>query len=111
MYLFFVNTNKKFEKYATFSDTYYWMREECTYLATSSSSSSGESNSGSCTSIFDYDFYSHDLEGNYYIYIDYYGGETDNNLKSYINNYRNYLVDQGLPNNIAARLMSYEEAR
>ena len=54
--------------------------------------------------------FSQDSQGKYYVYRTNTGDDTDNNLKLYVNNYKDYLVEQGLPNSIDARLMSYEEA-
>ena len=98
----------------TFSDTDYWMRENCTYSAASSSSSSSSSSSesglNSCEDVFDYDNYSQDSY-EYYLYRNFKNNDTENNLVDYINNYKEYLkYDLGVYEILDARLMSYEEA-
>jgi len=46
-----------------------------------------------------------------YTYRDKNNNDTDNNLKDYVNNYKNYLInDMSMKNILDARLMSYEEA-
>jgi len=58
-----------------------------------------------------YDTYSKDAYNYPYIYRISTGEETNNNLKTYINNYKDYLISLGATNIEDARLMSYEEAR
>ena len=58
-----------------------------------------------------YDTYSKDIYNYAYVYRTSTGADTNNNLKTYINNYKDYLInDLGADDIIDARAMSYAEA-